>query len=181
LQPEIVIQYTQNWVREVVIGLNFCPFASKVVSQKQVRYVVEDSTYLEAALELFLLECNRLDTDEDIETTLVIYPNSFQLFDDYLHFLDLAEQLLFQQGYDGIYQVASFHPNYQFEGADETDPANFTNRSPYPMLHILREESIEEALEKYPHTDQIPERNVEFAREKGLEYMKRLRDACLRV
>lgn len=173
------IQHTINWVRQVVIACNLCPFAAKVDANDQIYYVVSEATTIQAALESFLLECKRLDSCHDIETTLLIYPHTFQKFDDYLHFLALAEQLIQQAHYTGIYQVASFHPEYKFANADSEDPANFTNRSPYPMLHILREASLEKALQHYPNSEQIPKRNIAFAHEKGLAYMKQLRDACL--
>ena len=93
----------------------------------------------------------------------------------YLDLVEMAEDLIEEEDYEGVYQVASFHPDYLFAGSDSEDPANYTNRSPYPMLHLLREESIEKALEHYSgDPDEIPERNIRFAREKGLAYMKRL-------
>jgi hypothetical protein len=119
----------------------------------------------------------RLDNDATIETCLLIFPNAFQKFDDYLDLLALAEKRLKRNGYEGIYQVASFHPLYVFENSDEHDPANYTNRSIYPMLHLLREASIDSALENYKSPESIPVRNINFAREKGLAYMKMLRDS----
>ena len=95
--------------------------------------------------------------------------------------VDVAERLLKQKGYEGIYQLASFHPLYRFAGTDDNDAANFTNRSLYPMLHLLREESIEKALQHYKEPESIPEYNIHFAREKGLVYMKMLRDACFSI
>jgi hypothetical protein len=93
--------------------------------------------------------------------------------------VNLAEKLLFDKGYEGVYQVASFHPLYQFEGAQLDDAANYTNRSAYPMLHLLREISIDKALENFKSPENIPDSNINFAREKGLVYMKLLRDSCL--
>jgi hypothetical protein len=112
-----------------------------------------------------------------IETSFLIFPRAFSKFDDYLYLLSLAESFLKKKGYEGVYQVASFHPLYLFAGSDENDPANYTNRSIYPMLHLLREESIDKALENYNDPENIPERNINFAREKGLVYMKMLRDS----
>jgi hypothetical protein len=114
-----------------------------------------------------------------IETSFIIFTNSFEDFDDYLDFLALAETLIEEHAYDGVYQVASFHPKYKFEGSNELDAANYTNRSPYPMLHIIREESLEKAIALHPNTEEIPQRNIEFARGKGLKYMKLLRDSCM--
>jgi len=123
-------------------------------------------------------ECARLDSESDIETTLLIYANAFKVFDDYLDFLALAEELLIDQGYEGIYQLASFHPNYCFDGASLDDPANYTNRSPYPMLHLLRETSIERAVSSYPDVENIPQRNIALTRQLGLDKVKTLLAAC---
>lgn len=125
-----------------------------------------------------MLECDRLDTDTDIETTLLIYPHAFSLFDDYLDFLELAETLMCEQGYEGIYQLASFHPDYCFEGSYINDPANYTNRSPYPMLHLIRETSLEQAINCYPDPDNIPQRNIELTRSLGLTKLQNLLAAC---
>jgi uncharacterized protein len=173
---EQVIEQTKKWIEQVVIGCNFCPFAARVMKQDAVFYIVETGTTLEACLHSFVLELERLDADERIETSLLIFSHAFQTFEAYLQLLSLAEQVLKKQGYEGIYQVASFHPKYLFAGSTETDAANFTNRSIYPMLHLLREDSVEKALEHYKDPDGIPERNIQFAREKGLAYMKALRN-----
>jgi len=173
-----VIEQTKKWVADVVAGCNFCPFAAKEIKQNSIHYQVSQSTDFANCLQALLDECRRLDT-ETIETTLLIFPEAFKKFDDYLELVTLAEKLLHKEGYDGIYQVASFHPFYIFSGATANDAANFTNRSIYPMLHLLREDSISKALEKYPNPDEIPTRNIAFARTKGLAYMKMLRDACM--
>ncbi|ULQ57189.1 DUF1415 domain-containing protein [Flavihumibacter rivuli] len=174
------IEQTKNWIREVVVGCNFCPFANREVKRNSIHYQVEESTELERCLQSFLDECKRLDDDAAVETSLLIFPNAFKDFEEYLDLVDMAEQLLEEEGYEGTYQVASFHPDYRFAGSPEEDAANFTNRSIYPMLHLLREESIEEALDHYAgDPDEIPARNIQFAREKGLAYMKLLRDSCL--
>lgn len=175
---EKIIEQTKKWIQDVIIGCNFCPFAAKVVKQNQVHYAVDESSSLAVCVTGFIKELELLDNDASIETSFVIYPNLFQLFSDYLHFISIAENSIVQKGYEGIYQVASFHPLYQFEGSDLTDAANFTNRSMYPMLHLLREKSVEKALQNYKNPDEIPERNIEFARKKGLVYMQMLRDAC---
>jgi hypothetical protein len=163
----------------VVIGCNFCPFAAREVKQNTVHYQVETGATLESGLQAFLQECTRLDENNEIETGIIIFPDSFAGFNDYLDLVSLAEELLKQEGYEGTYQVAGFHPLYCFAGESPDDAANYTNRSPYPMLHLLREERVEQALLRYADPDQIPERNIRFAREKGEIYMKMLRDACL--
>jgi uncharacterized protein len=177
MTSEQIIDRTKKWIVDVVIGCNFCPFAANVVKQQTIFYKVEENTEMDACLDSFVHEMKRLDNDATIETTFLIFPNTFQKFDDYLDLLSLAEDRLKRNGYEGIYQVASFHPLYLFVNSDENDPANYTNRSIYPMLHLLREESIDKALENYKEPESIPIRNVNFAREKGLTYMKLLRDA----
>lgn len=119
-----------------------------------------------------------MDNNDNIETSLLIFPESLKDFDDYLDFLEIANALMHKQGYEGIYQLASFHPHYYFEGADENDAANYTNRSPYPMLHILREASLERALLNYPDPENIPGRNIKLTRELGLDVMQKLLADC---
>jgi hypothetical protein len=179
LTDDRIIEQTKKWVTDVVIGCNFCPFAAKEANQNKIRYQVENLTETKGCLASLLKECVALDEDANIETTLLIFPNGFAKFDDYLKLLALAEKLLKKEGYEGIYQVASFHPLYRFANSTANDPADYTNRSIYPMLHLLRETSIEKALQRYSNPAQIPERNVDFARQKGIVYMKMLRDACL--
>lgn len=176
---QTLIDNTKKWIQDVVIGCNFCPFAAKEVKQGTVRYHVEEDDDLNACLQVFLNECELLDTSPEIETTIIILPIGFDEFEDYLDLVECAEEILEENGYEGTYQVATFHPNYCFEGEEADDASNFTNRSPYPMLHILREESVERALERYPDAEGIAQRNIDFARTKGGAYMKMLRDACL--
>lgn len=163
----------------MVIGCNFCPFAAKAVKQQTIHYQVEESTAVAVCLNAFATEMARLDGDESIETVFLIFPYSFQQFKDYLSFLALAETALSKNGYEGIYQVASFHPLYLFAGSAANDAANYTNRSMYPMLHLLRESSIDKALEHYARPEDIPVRNIDFARNKGVAYMQLLRNACI--
>lgn len=178
--PSDAIQHTDNWIKSVVIGLNLCPFAAKAFIKAGVRYVVVTEGSFENSLETLAEELQFLDTNATIETTLLIFPNDFADFEDYLDLTAMAEQLASDLNYDGICQIASFHPDYCFEGAEADDPANFTNRSIYPMLHLLREDSITKAVENYPDPEGIPERNIAFARKKGLAYMQALRQACYR-
>lgn len=173
------IEQTRKWITEVVIACNFCPFAAKEVRQNSIHYQVETSTDITACLDAFLQECIRLDEQPAIATSLLIFTSGFARFDNYLDMVAMAETLLEKHGYEGVYQVASFHPLYIFADADANDAANFTNRSVYPMLHLLREDSMEKAIAGYPHPERIPDRNIAFARQKGMEYMKALRAACL--
>ncbi|UHD17026.1 DUF1415 domain-containing protein [Thiocapsa bogorovii] len=178
-ESEDAIVRTKKWISEVVIGCRLCPFAAREFNRGAIHYQVGDASDQESCLKAFFSECRRLDTTPSIETTLLILPGAFPDFEAYLDLVALAEGLLEAEGYEGHYQVAGFHPDYRFADAPADDPANYTNRSPYPMLHLLREESIESVLQHYPDPDGIPERNIAFARQKGLEYMKALRDACL--
>ena len=178
-EKELVINQTKKWVTDIVIGCNFCPFAAKEMKRDSIHYEIENSSETGQSLDSFLKECIRLDENESIETCLLIFPQSYKRFDDYLNLVSRAERLLKKNGYEGVYQVASFHPSYCFADSPMEDAANFTNRSPYPMLHLLRESSIEQALLRYPDPGKIPENNIHFAREKGYAYMKMLRDACL--
>jgi uncharacterized protein len=178
ITAEQVIEHTKKWIADVVIGCNFCPFAAQVVKRKTIFYKVEAATETVACLETFLQEVARLDDNDAIETSFLIFPNSFKTFNSYLDMVSVAEKLLKQKGYNGIYQLASFHPQYKFAGAPDNDAANYTNRSIYPMLHLLRESSIDRALEHYDDPESIPDKNINFAREKGTVYMKMLRDSC---
>lgn len=171
-------QQTENWLKSIIIHFNICPFAKAVVDKNAVYYCVDESQKTEENLQTLIEEVQRLDNDSEIETTLLIYASAFADFDDYLDYLAMANQLLEMQGYEGVYQLASFHPSYCFEGADESDAANYTNRSPYPMLHLLREASIEKALEYYPNPEKIPEQNIKLTRALGLEKMQTLLAAC---
>jgi uncharacterized protein len=160
---------TRAWVETFVVARNVCPFAGREVARDTIRYVAADARDWEPALLALVAECERLDETPAIETTLLVLTPGLEDFDDYLDFLGLAEALLAQQGYEGTYQLASFHPDYGFEGAAPEDAANFTNRSPFPMLHLLRETGLARALEHYPDPEAIPERNVAAMRELGPE------------
>lgn len=171
----IVVERTRNWVRDIVIGLNFCPFARKPFKEESILYKVDETTDVEMALASFLLTCHYLEEHPGIETALLILPNGFADFEEYLDLVDLSERLLKREGFEGVYQVASFHPAYIFAGSDDNDPANYTNRSPYPMLHLLREDLLEVAIDKHNDVDDIPEQNIAKARSLGLEYFKKMK------
>lgn len=174
METATIIQQTKNWIENVVIGCNFCPFAAREFKSNRIHYKVSEHHEIADILMDVMDESLRLDNDSSIETSFLILPQGFNDFHEYLHLVNLAEKLLKKQGYEGEYQLASFHPEYTFADSEVDDPANFTNRSPYPMLHFLREESLEKALEKYPDPESIPINNIRFAREKGLEYMRSL-------
>lgn len=173
-----LIESCRRWVETVIVGLNFCPFAKPVVEAERLEYVVVNEHLFEPCLMALSEEFQRLSESSEIESSLVIYPNGFESFDDYLELVAIADALIEDQGYEGVFQLASFHPDYCFEGQGEDDAANYTNRSPYPILHILREDSVEKALESFPNPDKIPEKNIAFARAQGLEKMRALLDTC---
>lgn len=174
----LFIEATQTWLKSVIIEYSLCPFAKRELERGSIRFSINHDAGLEACLQHLMLECYQLNAEEQIETILIVYANAFADFDDYLDFLDLAERLLTEQGYEGIYQLASFHPHYCFEGAKQDDPANYTNRSPYPMLHLLRESSLEHAINSHPNPESIPERNIKLTRELGLTKMQALLQTC---
>lgn len=168
------IQDTKKWVNNIVIGLNFCPFASQAVLQNKVRYVVESSGEMEKMLSNIFEEVLYLDAHGEIETTLLIFPSGVEDWLEYLVLLDMGNELLKKQGYEGVYQLASFHPDYLFDGSQPDDPANYTNRSPHPLLHLIREQSLEAAIASYPNPEEIPENNIKLARKLGVAELLRI-------
>lgn len=162
---------SKNWIKEVVVGQNFCPFAGAVFVNDTIRYRIDDG---QDVRRLLLEELQFLEENPACETTLIIYPEGLSDWSDYLDWLDFAQEILFENEFEGVYQIASFHPEYQFEGADVDDPANYTNRSPYPMLHLLREESIDRVVEGAIDTEAIPVENEKRARELGIAAMQEL-------
>lgn len=157
-----VEQQTQQWLNDVVIGLNLCPFAAKPQRNKQIKIVVTPATTEEQILEVLLQEFLMLQqtTPKELETTLVVIPNFLQDFMDYNFFLDWVDALIKQQGFEGEFQVASFHPDYCFADAEPEDDQNLTNRAPYPVIHLIREESMEKVLKHYPDPESIPDNNI---------------------
>lgn len=162
----------KEWVDKVVIGHNFCPFAKKELEGNRIRYVLSETNNAEVALESLIKECEYLDEHDQTETTLLIFSGFLADFEDFLDFVEMANQLIEMQDYEGVYQLASFHPDYCFADAEQADAANYTNRSPYPMLHLLRESSLERAIEHYPGAEKIPENNIQLATEKGAKYFQ---------
>lgn len=179
MKPDtIIINETKIWLETVVIKFNFCPFAKHELISNRIRFKACRSDNMEPVLETIIQECDYLDSNDDTETTLLILPDAFENFDDYLILLGLANTLLKDQHYEGTYQLASFHPDYCFEGSNINDPANYTNRSPYPMLHILRETSLEAALKHYKQPELIPENNINVARKAGIRELQSILKNC---
>ncbi len=167
---------TRRWLENIVIGLNLCPFAKAVYVKQQVRFVLSDATTPEALLEELAEELVLLrDTPaEQIDTTLIVHPEVLTDFLDYNDFLDNADAAIEALDLQGILQVASFHPQYQFAGVAPDDVSNYTNRAPYPTLHLLREDSVERAVAAFPDPDVIVERNIATLDELGVEGWTRL-------
>lgn len=162
-EQQEVIQQVDHWLYNVVIGLNLCPFALKPYKNQQILTVVSDCTDEACLLQQMRDEFEKmLLTDiSELETTLLVTPNMLGDFYDYNQFLDYAEALIEQNNWTGIFQIASFHPDYQFAGTQSEDAENLTNRSPYPILHLLREKSLEKAIDRFPNTELIPETNID--------------------
>lgn len=160
------------------MALNLCPFANRELVSNRIRFTVTDVTTEEELLIALQAEVELLNNEETIETTLLIHPNVLQNFYNYNEFLNIVDSLLIEMKLEGVYQVASFHPAYQFNGTEPDDLENYTNRSPYPMLHILREDSLERAIANHPDIDQIPERNIELMNTLGQSKLNALIQAC---
>ncbi|MGY6588704.1 MAG: DUF1415 domain-containing protein [Wenzhouxiangella sp.] len=175
--PATVISATEAWLDRAVIGLNLCPFAGPVRAQGRIGLSVSTARSVEALAEELWLALDALVTTprEQRETQLLIHPDVLTNFDDYLDFLALADDLLVEAGHEGVIQIASFHPDYCFADSQADDPANFSNRSPYPMLHLLREASIAELNLSEDQSRQIYERNIQRLRALDEKSLKALR------
>ena len=173
---EAIITATRDWVERAVIGLNLCPFAKSVFVKKQVRYALTAAATADELLAELEAELTRLaNTDAaDLDTTLLIHPLAMTDFLDYHFFLAEVDALNRNLGFDGVFQIASLHPQYEFAGSEPDDIANFTNRSPYPTLHLLRESSIDRAVAAFPDAADIFERNIETMERLGHEGWKKL-------
>lgn len=169
--PENAKALTEAWVDAMVVGMNLCPFAAPVVKQATIHYAIEMGEKDDAIIQAFLAELDRIQASEEDElaTTLLVAPNALKEFDQYLDMLDILQGLLDRSGLGGVFQLASFHPNYQFAGVEPDDITNWTNRSPYPAFHLIREGMMSRVLMNYGNPDDIPERNMTLMRELGRE------------
>ena len=177
---QIIIAETRAWVNRVVIGLNLCPFAKAVEIKRQIRYVVTDAESPDALRVVLSDEISRLMSTPpaEIETTLLMHPRTWTDFLDYNDFLEVADAALAELGADGVLQVASFHPQYQFDGTSADDLTNATNRSPYPTLHLLREESVSRAVAAFPNPEAIFETNIRTLESLGTSGWAELQAQC---
>jgi len=170
------IAATRHWLQRAVIGLNLCPFAKAVLAKDQVRFVLSEARDTDALLDDLIAELVHLRAArvEEVDTTLLIHPRVLTDFLDYNDFLDVAGAALIALDLDGEIQIASFHPDYRFADSDDDAIENYTNRSPFPMLHLLREDSVERAVAAFPDADAIVERNMVMLNKLGLEGLQRL-------
>jgi hypothetical protein len=178
LQDEKIIASVRQWLESLVVGLNLCPFAKRELVNNRVRFAVTGASTDEQLLVALQDEFELLKGNESIETTLLIHASVLQDFGDYNQFLNYADGLLVEMKLEGVFQVASFHPHYQFSGTHPDDAENYTNRSPYPLLHLLREASLERAIAEYENVGQIPARNIELMNKLGTEKLQALMKVC---
>lgn len=166
----VILHRTRHWLEHVVIGLNLCPFANSVFRKNQIEYRISRASDTDQLVQDLLAACELLvSTPADrVDTVLLIHPQVLTDFLDYNDFLDAADAMLEASGLNGVLQIASFHPDYRFAGTETDDITNFTNRSPYPMLHLLREESLDKAIAAYPETDDIVDNNLATMQRIGL-------------
>lgn len=157
-----VLAQTRHWLEKAVIGLNLCPFAKAVYVKNQVRLVVSHARHADDLLEELDRELDLLTATpaEEVDTTLLIHPTLFDDFLDFNDFLEIAEGVVDEHGLEGVIQLASFHPQFQFDGTEPDDISNYTNRAPFAILHLLREESVERAVEAFPEAEAIFEQNI---------------------
>jgi len=170
----LTLSTVKAWVDSVVVELNLCPFAKRELARNRVRFVVTTARTETALLSALQKELELLAQNNLYETTLLIHPDVLQDFTDYNQFLQIADNLLQDQGLEGILQIASFHPDYQFADTEPDAAENYSNRSPFPMLHIINEESMELALAGYPNPEKIPERNIQCLKRLGKAKMEEL-------
>ena len=171
-------QQVENWLRSIVIGLNLCPFANAEYRKNSIRFKASAAAVIEEVVRDLIVELSLLNKSDDIETSLLILPNCLSDFSDFNDFMGFADELLQEMNFEGIFQFASFHPDYQFAGTQQDDAENYTNRSPFPIVHILRESSLDRAVEQHPDTSKIPQDNIELMNKLGSKHMISLLAEC---
>jgi len=163
---------TKVWLEEIIIGLNICPFAKKEFVNNTIYYHLSNQDQVKGALVELIEQCRYLQQHDELETTLIVFPEAFRSFERYLDLIDYGNDLLISSGFEGVFQLASMHPEYCFSGENFDDASNYTNRSPYPVVHIIREASMEKVLAVYTEPEKIPENNIALAQKKGANYFK---------
>lgn len=180
MKDEKIIESVRQWVETVVVGLNLCPFAKRELVKNRVRFSVAKTKTEEGLLAALQSELELMQKDDSIETSLLIHPNVLKDFFDYNEFLYFANDLVDKLSLEGVIQIASFHPDYQFGGVSPQDVENYTNRSPFPILHLIREEGLERAIANYPDSEWIPEHNIQLLKELGIVKMQDMLQACIK-
>lgn len=175
---DVVLHNVREWLTSMVVGLNLCPFAKNELVDNRIQFVMTQANTPEQLLQSLVEQLQCLDAAPSIATTVLIHPNVLQDFFDYNDFLGHADALLAQMGWEGVYQLASFHPQYQFAGTQPEDAENFTNRAPYPLLHLLREADVERAIASHPDVSKIPQRNIAHMEEVGADTLQNMLDRC---
>lgn len=169
-----VVLATKQWLEDVIIGLNFCPFAKKEFVNNTICYHESKAGQVKIALHELIAQCRYLQAHDELETTIIVYSDGFRAFDRYLDLVDYANDLLVDSGFEGVFQLATMHPEYCFDGEDYDEASNFTNRSPYPIIHIIREASMARVLSVYHEPEKIPETNIHLANEKGTRFFQQV-------
>lgn len=170
-----VERHIRHWLNDFVVGLNLCPFARPLLGATNLRIAVCEESDIAALRRAFLQELDFLQrsTEQDTATTLLAFPHALQDFEDYLQFLEDAQMLLIESGLEGLVQLASFHPHYCFAGEAPDAASHYSNRAPYPLIHLLREDMLSRVLEEFADADQIPDRNIETLTAIGVEELER--------
>jgi hypothetical protein len=179
VNEDAITAAVRQWLESVVVDLNLCPFAKRELVRERVRFSVTAATSDVQLLMALERELEFLNQNASVETTLLIHPQVLQSFNAYNQFLSQADGLLVQMNLEGVYQVASFHPDYQFGGTAPDDVENYTNRSPYPVLHLLREETLAQVIADSPDIDEVPVRNIALMNRLGRDKMQAMLQACL--
>lgn len=179
LKDDDIVASVRCWVESFVVELNLCPFAKHELSNDRVRFAVSNANTAEQLTSALRSELELLGHDSSVETTLLVHPKVLLDFHSYNQYLSCVDRLLDHLQLDGVFQVASFHPDYQFEGTVPEDAENYTNRSPHPMLHIIREESIHQAISGYPNVDKVPAQNIKLMNQIGPDKLQALLRSCI--
>jgi len=173
-----VERQVKNWLTSIVIDLNLCPFAQREYRNNKIRFKTSFADLEQEVVRDLVVELSLLNKHADIETTLLILPLALSEFEYFNEFLGFADSLVAEMNLEEVFQIASFHPHYRFAGTKADDVENFTNRAPFPILHILRESSLDRAVERHPDTDQIPRDNISLMNKLGSAHMRNLLDTC---
>ena len=168
-------RHVRAWLADFVVGLNLCPFARPLLGAANLRIAICEESDTASLRRAFLQELDLLQrsTEQEVATALLVFPHALHAFEDYLEFLYQAQDLVAESGLEGLVQLASFHPQYRFEGEEVGAASHYSNRAPYPLIHLLREDMLSHALEDFPDPELIPVRNIETLNTIGVEELER--------